>query len=359
MKHFLVFNYGSSTLKYAYFEDLKELYRSVLKVSKEEDVEGAVKKILNTVEKVDVIVHRVVHGKDLDSPLFIDREGLQILKELVAFNPLHNALAIIGVEVCLKDLADVPQYAVFDTFFFKHLPFTSKAYALPTRLYKEGIRRYGFHGISYSYLLKETAKLMGKSTDELSAIMLHLGSGASACAVYKGKPIDTSMGMTPLEGLVMLTRAGDLDPGVVLELLKKSNTLQDLERFLYRECGIKGLTHTEDMRQLIQNAREGSRIAKRALDLYIHRIKKYIGAYYVLLEELDALVFSGGVGENSPEVRSLVCNGLEKLGVIIEEEMNIKNEPYINSKKSKVKVLVIKTDEELEMVRQVQQALKV
>jgi acetate kinase len=247
----------------------------------------------------------------------------------------------------------VPQYAIFDTSFFRELPFTSRAYALPLEFYERGIKRYGFHGISYSYLLKETARLLGKDIKELSAIMLHLGSGASACAVYKGKPMDTSMGMTPLEGLVMSSRAGDLDPGILLHLLREKSP-EELEHLLYNECGVKGLTGSKDIGKMVQQAQEGDPIARRALELYVYRIKKYIGAYYAVLPKVDALVFSGGVGENSPVVRELVCKGLERLGVVLDESLNkSKDLPlFINSPDSKLKILVIKTDEDLEMARQ-------
>ncbi len=276
------------------------------------------------------------------------------LRELTLFAPLHNTLALAGVEVCIQELPHVPQYAIFDTSFFKDLPFTSRAYALPTELYQKGVKRYGFHGISYSYLLQETARLMKKRVNALNLIMLHLGSGASVCAVQKGKPIDTSMGMTPLEGLVMSTRAGDLDPGIVLYLLRMGKTPEEVESFLYKECGIKGLTGDGDMRRLIEDARKGVRDAEKALSLYVYRIKKYIGAYYAILPELDALVFSGGVGENSPEIRELVCTGMEKLGIIIDKKTNRKGQPpmCISAKNSKVKVFVIKTDEETQMVKQ-------
>ncbi|RMH79257.1 MAG: acetate/propionate family kinase, partial [Acidobacteria bacterium] len=275
MKHCLVFNYGSSTLKYAFFKGLRKLRTATLKAKSVEDCKSIVREVLRTAQRVDLIAHRVVHGMDMDSPMLIDHAGLQKLRELTLFAPLHNTLALAGVEVCIQELPHVPQYAIFDTSFFKDLPFTSRAYALPTELYQKGVKRYGFHGISYSYLLQETARLMKKRVNTLNLIMLHLGSGASVCAVQKGKPIDTSMGMTPLEGLVMSTRAGDLDPGVVLYLLKMGKTPEEVESFLYKECGIKGLTGDGDMRRLIEDARKGVRDAEKALSLYVYRIKKY------------------------------------------------------------------------------------
>jgi len=353
MKHILVFNYGSSSLKYALFEQLQAKVRESVKIDGVEDCQRAVRQVLTNIERIDAIAHRVVHGMDLGSPLPINEETIEKLRDLVSLSPLHNRLALAGIEVCLRELPQVPQYAIFDTSFFRELPFTSRAYALPLEFYERGIKRYGFHGISYSYLLKETARLLGKELKELSAIMLHLGSGASACAVYKGKPMDTSMGMTPLEGLVMSSRAGDLDPGILLHLLREKSP-EELEHLLYNECGVKGLTGSKDIGKMVQQAQEGDPIAQRALELYVYRIKKYIGAYYAVIPEVDALVFSGGVGENSPVVRELVCKGLEKLGVVLDEGLNkSKDLPlFINSPDSKLKILVIKTDEELEMVRQ-------
>jgi acetate kinase len=353
MKHILVFNYGSSSLKYALFEQLQAKVRESVKIDGIEDCQKVVRQVIANIERIDAIAHRVVHGMDLDSPLPINEETIEKLRSLVSLSPLHNSLALAGIEVCLQELPQVPQYAIFDTSFFRELPFTSRAYALPLEFYERGIKRYGFHGISYSYLLKETARLLGKELKGLSAIMLHLGSGASACAVYKGKPIDTSMGMTPLEGLVMSSRAGDLDPGILLHLLREKS-LEDLEHLLYNECGVKGLTGSKDIGKIVKQAQEGDPISQRALELYVYRIKKYIGAYYAVLPEVDALVFSGGVGENSPVVRELVCKGLEKLGIVLDEGLNKgKDLPlFINSPDSKLKILVIKTDEELEMARQ-------
>lgn len=357
MKYTLAINYGSSTLKYALFGDLKRLEGGTLKMG---DVQQILLSILKTFKRIDLTVHRVVHGMDLDSPMLIDGASFEVLKKLVAFDPLHNAFALTGIELCMKELPNVPHYVVFDTSFFKVLPITSKAYAVPFSLFEEGIKRYGFHGISYSYLLKEASKLLRKSISSVNLIMLHLGSGASICAVQSGKPVDTSMGMTPLEGLVMSTRAGDLDPGVVLHLLRKGKSLEEVERMIYKEWGIKGMTGISDMRQVIEEYTRGNESAKLAIDLYVYRIKKYIGAYYAVLPKLDALVFSGGVGENSPLVRKLVCRGLEKLGIIIDERINQKEQlPLcISRRDSEVKVLVIRTDEELEMVRQLRRALK-
>jgi acetate kinase len=239
MKHILVFNYGSSSLKYALFEQLQAKVRESVKIDGVEDCQKVVRQVIANTERIDAIAHRVVHGMDLDSPLPINEETIEKLKSLVSLSPLHNRLALAGIEVCLQELPQVPQYAIFDTSFFRELPFTSRAYALPLEFYERGIKRYGFHGISYSYLLKETARLLGKELKGLSAIMLHLGSGASACAVYKGKPIDTSMGMTPLEGLVMSSRAGDLDPGILLHLLRERSP-EELEHLLYNQWRSKG-----------------------------------------------------------------------------------------------------------------------
>lgn len=360
MKNILTLNYGSSSLKYALFKGLKRLEHGSIRTEGIQECKESVSLILRKLGRIDMIAHRVVHGMEHNSPMLIDGTGFELLKKLTVLDPLHNTLALAGVETCMKDLPGIPQYAIFDTSFYKDLPVTSKIYALPFDLYEKGIRRYGFHGISYSYLLKKSAKLLRKNANRVNLVMLHLGSGASICAVQEGKPVDTSMGMTPLEGLVMSTRAGDLDPGIILHLLKEGKSLQEVERVLYEECGIKGLTGASDMRQVIKSAKEGDKKARLALDLYIYRIKKYIGAYHAILPKLDALIFSGGVGENSPEVRELVCEGLEKLGIIIDKEMNRRTQlPLcVSHKRSKVKIFVIKTDEELEMIEQLRNAIK-
>ncbi len=357
MRRLLTLNYGSSSLKFALFEEYKRLEYDVLNLNEESDHKDALLHVLERYKDkgLSFVVHRVVHGMGHKGPTLLDKEGLRLIKELTEVSPLHNTFAAVGIEMFFEKMPWVSQYAVFDTSFHTTMPLHSSSYAIPTKLYEEGIRRYGFHGVSYSYLLKESSRLLKKEPHQLSLIMLHLGSGSSICAVHEGKSVDTSMGMKPLEGLVMSTRGGDLDPGIVLHLLKKGLSLEEVERMLYRDFGLKGVCGLSDMRQVIEKVQEGDKKAELALSLYVYRIKKYIGAYHALLPKLHAIVFSGGVGENSPLVRSMVCKGLEKIGIIIDEKMNEqRNLPlFINKQRSKVKVLVIKTDEELEMVSQV------
>ncbi|MFN3813963.1 MAG: acetate/propionate family kinase [Aquificaceae bacterium] len=357
MRRLLTLNYGSSSLKFALFEEYKKLEYDVLSLNNEDDHKYALLHILERYQNEDLsfVVHRVVHGMGYKSPMLLDKEKLKLIKELTVVSPLHNTFATIGIETVFEKMPWVSQYAVFDTSFHATMPLHSSSYAIPRRFYEEGIKRYGFHGVSYSYLLKESSRLLKKDQHQLSMIMLHLGSGSSICAVHEGKSVDTSMGMTPLEGLIMSTRGGDLDPGIVLRLLKKGLSSEEVERILYRESGLKGICGLSDMRQVIERVQEGDDMAELALSLYVYRIKKYIGAYHAVLPKLHAIVFSGGIGENNPLIRSMVCKGLEKIGIIVDEEMNKQKDlPLIvNKPESKVKVLVIRTDEELEMVSQV------
>ncbi|WP_448587736.1 acetate/propionate family kinase [Thermocrinis sp.] len=347
----LVINCGSSSLKYALFLEGKLRFKKGLRL--EEDLEGYLENILEEIKtfKLDAIGHRVVHGGDLNSPLRIDDGVIKTLESLTSLSPIHNYLSLKAIKFFSKALPQVPQYAVFDTSFFKTLPEYSRIYAIPYEFYKAGVKKYGFHGISYSYLLRRSAELLGKAPEETSLIILHLGSGASACAIHKGRPVETSMGMTPLEGLVMNTRPGDLDPGVLLHLLKTGMSLEELEEMLYRRSGIKGLSG-KDPKDLNEE--------DLAFKVYIHRIKKYVGAYLALLPEVDALVFSGGVGERSERVRRSVCKDLEHLGIVIDEEKNGKVDPpaFLQKENSKLKILVLETDEELEIFLNVEKVIK-
>ncbi len=350
MRNILVINCGSSSIKYALFLEGSLRFKKNIKL--EENVEKHLLQILEEVRlfELDAIGHRVVHGMDLDSSLKIDEQTIDILEGLLHLSPLHNYLSLKAIKFFRENLPNVPQYAVFDTSFFKDLPEYARVYAIPYKFYKSGVKRYGFHGISYSYLLKKTAELLEKPLEEINAIMLHLGSGASACAIKEGKPIDTSMGMTPLEGLVMNTRPGDLDPGIILHLLRTGLSLEELEDLLYKRSGIKGLSDGKELKDLEED--------DLAFKVYIHRIKKYIGAYYAIIPRLDAIVFSGGVGEKDPKVREFVCKGLEHMGIIIDEEKN-KNAispAFVQKKHSDVKILVLETDEELEIFLNLQKS---
>ena len=338
----LVLNPGSTNLKWSLWEEGRFLKREKVHFRDEEDLKEKLCLIKESAGPLDGVVHRVVHGKDLIEPCLIDRSVKEKIREALYFSPLHNRLALISIEA-FEDLG-VPQVAVFDTFFFKDLPEESTIYPLPYDLYREGIRRYGFHGISYSYVLERLKDLLREPKP--TAILTHIGGGASILAVKEGRPVDTSMGLTPLEGLMMSTRCGDIDPGIVLYLIKKGMNLKELEETLWRRSGFLGLCGSGDIREVLERRDQRAKIA---LEVFTRRVKKYIGGYIALIGRPQAIVFAGGAGENSPELRKMILSGLSHLGIEIDEERNSRNETLIGE--GEVKVFVIRTDEEAQMVK--------
>lgn len=351
----LVLNYGSATLKYALFEGEERRQKEKLPCEEEEALVEQLDLILASLSPPpEAVVHRVVHGGPISEPCLIDDAILEEITRACRYSPVHNRRAVIGIERC-RELS-IPQVAVFDTAFHATLPERAKLYALPFQFYLDGIRRFGFHGISYAYLLEETATLLGKPRREVNAILLHLGGGASICAVEGGRSVETSMGMTPLEGLVMDRRSGDLDPGIAIALAREFGP-KALERLLSEQAGLFGLTGTTDVPAILERAK-GEERCRLALDLYVHRIRKYLGAYFAVLEgRVEAVVFSGGIGENCPAIRERVCTGLEFLGLRLDPERNRKNLREISPPGSLPRLFVIPTDEELQMARTAQKLL--
>ena len=302
--------------------------------------------------------HRVVHGGEaFQAPALIDERVMDKIREQTPLAPLHNPANLVGIEVAMAGLPDVPHVAVFDTAFHHSMPPHAYHYALPFELYEaHRVRRYGFHGTSHGFVAKQAARYLGKPLDTLNLIVLHLGNGASAAAIENGLSIDTSMGMTPLEGLVMGTRCGDIDPAIVFFLARATGLKNDeLESMLNRESGLKGICGANDMREVLRRADEGDERAALAIDSYAYRIKKYIGAYCAVLGRTDAIVFTAGIGENSSEIRSRACEGLSALGIEIDEARNMSQEAgarEVQPADAKVKVLIIPTDEELEIAEQ-------
>jgi len=302
--------------------------------------------------------HRVVHGGEaFRAPALIDERVMDKIREQTPLAPLHNPANLVGIEVAMAGLPDVPHVGVFDTAFHHSMPPHAYHYALPFELYEaHRVRRYGFHGTSHGFVAKQAARYLGEPLDTLNLIVLHLGNGASAAAIENGLSIDTSMGMTPLEGLVMGTRCGDIDPAIVFYLARTTGLKNDeLESMLNRESGLKGICGVNDMREILRRADEGDERAALAIDSYTYRIKKYIGAYCAALGRTDAIVFTAGIGENSPEIRSRTCKGLSALGIEVDPERNMSPEAVareIQPADAKVKVLVIPTDEELEIAEQ-------
>ncbi|WP_367131316.1 MULTISPECIES: acetate kinase [Streptomyces] len=304
------------------------------------------------------IGHRVVHGgQKFTAPTVITDEVLAEIERLVPVAPLHNPANITGIRTAQALRPDLPQVAVFDTAFHTTMPESAARYAIDTATADAHmIRRYGFHGTSHAYVSRETAKLLGKDPSEVNVIVLHLGNGASASAVERGRCVDTSMGLTPLEGLVMGTRSGDLDPAVLLHLSRNAGMSTDeIDALLNKKSGLIGLCGDNDMREIRRRIDEGDAQARLAFDIYVHRLKKYIGAYYAVLGTVDAVAFTAGVGENAAPVREAAVAGLEALGLAVDAELNAvrSGEPRLISPESaRVAVAVVPTDEELEIATQ-------
>lgn len=304
-----------------------------------------------------VIGHRVVHGGErFREPTLITAEVLRTIWDLVPLAPLHNPANAGLIAAALDRFPDIPQVAVFDTAFFADLPEVAAGYAIDRAVAAEhGIRRYGFHGISHQYISAAAAELAGRGRSEFRQIVLHLGNGASASAVAGGQAIDTSMGLTPLEGLVMGTRGGDIDPGVLIHLMRSGMDADALETLLARRSGMLGLAGAVDLRDVHAKIAAGDRAAAAALDLYCYRIRKYIGSYAAALGRLDMITFTAGVGENDAVVRELAAGGLEALGIVLDPERNRAKESgprIISAAGSRVTVAVIPTNEELAIARQ-------
>jgi acetate kinase len=308
------------------------------------------------------IGHRVVHGGELfKQPTLIDDEVIAGIRAQVTLAPLHNPANLVGIEAAMAASPDTPQVAVFDTAFHHSIPRQAYLYALPYKLYRAyKIRRYGFHGISHGYVTRTAAEYLNIPLQRFNAIVFHLGNGASVTAVRSGKSVDTSMGLTPLEGLVMGTRSGDIDPAIYAYLEANAGmSVGSIDAMLNRESGLKGICDDNDMRRILERAQQGDDLAQLAFDIFCYRAKKYLGAYLAVLGRVDAVIFTAGIGENSAEVRSEICAGLEGLGISVDPERNSKRgSPLeIGSHDSRVKVLVIATQEELEIAQQAQQCM--
>lgn len=300
---------------------------------------------------IEAVGHRVVHGGETFSgSVLITDEVTRVLQENVELAPLHNPPNIKGIQAVSRIMPDTPQCGVFDTSFHVKMPPHAFLYGIPYELYKRyKIRRYGFHGTSHRYVSAQAAELMGKDISELKIVTAHLGNGCSMAAVDKGLSVDTTMGFTPLEGLLMGTRAGDIDPSVILYVMGKEGlSLSEAGTLLNKHSGLIGISgESSDMREIIAAVNDGNKRAKYAFDIFCYRIKKYIGAYAAAMGGIDALVFTGGIGENATEVRTQVCNDLKFLGIELDEKKNSAKEVVISKEKAKTKVFRIPTNEEL------------
>lgn len=385
----LIINCGSSSLKYQVFDmdneevlskgiverigikgsrvkhegnGQKRAYESIIKdhtqaiervfdLIKDEEV-GVIKSL----DEITAIGHRVLHGgEELSDSIIIDEHVKEVIREYVKFGPLHNPANLMGIEACEKIAPGKPNVAVFDTAFHQSMPAMNYMYGIPYEYYeKYRIRKFGFHGTSHKYITKRTAELLEKPENEVNLITIHLGNGSSLAAVKNGKCFDTSMGLTPLEGLIMGTRCGDLDPTVITFLMEEEGFKPgEMNTILNKQSGVLGISQmSSDFRDLEDAAAEGNERAKLALDMFNQRVKRYLGSYMVELGHVDAICFAGGIGENSGEMRADILEGLEEYGIIIDPERNdTRKEALISTDDSKIKVFVVPTNEELMIAR--------
>jgi acetate kinase len=367
----LVLNCGSSSLKYAVVEPHSgsQLAHGIIErigAGPVADHEAALRKAFDELAGAGLeldslglvaVGHRVVHGgPDLYRPTVVDDALIASLEALAPLAPLHNPPALLGIEVARRVLPDLPHVVVFDTAYFHDLPAAAATYAIPRDVAEQWhIRRYGFHGTSHQYVSEQAALFLQTPLESLNQIVLHLGNGASASAIVGGRPQDTSMGLTPMEGLVMGTRSGDIDPGVIMYLNRTAGlSMADVETMLNRRSGVLGLGGEIDFRQMHRRIESGDADAQLAYDVYIHRLRKYIGAYLALLGNTDVITFTAGVGENDAAVRRDALSGLAPLGIELDEHLNDSpacSPRRISFETSPVTVLVIPTDEELAIAR--------
>lgn len=321
--------------------------------------------VLKSLDEVEAIGHRVLHGgSKITQSVVIDDEVISVIDECCDLGPLHNPANLMGIRACMELMPGKPNVAVFDTAFHQTMPAKAYRYAIPTKFYeKYAVRKYGFHGTSHSFVSKETIKFLGLDKDNSKVIVCHLGNGASISAVENGKCVDTSMGLTPLEGLVMGTRSGDLDPAVVEFVCKKENIdVSEMLRILNKESGVMALSNglSSDFRDLEEAMEQGNEDAALAIDAFCYRVAKYVGSYVAAMNGVDAISFTGGIGENAGLVRGKVLSYLGYLGIKMDEKMNEKRgENFVlSTADSAVKVAVIPTNEELAICRETVELVK-
>ena len=313
-------------------------------------------RVLSQASDVDIVGHRVVHGgTEFEKSILVTPEVKMAISRMAILAPLHNPANLEGIEVVERIFPNIPQVAVFDTAFHRHMPLAAMVYPGPYDWYEQQIFRYGFHGISHQYCSRRAAQILGKDLESLRLITCHLGNGCSLAAIHHGLSIETTMGFTPLEGLMMGSRSGSIDPGIMLYLLQqKKVTVEQLDETLNKASGLKGISGTGDMRQILRDIKEDKPRAKLAFDMFVHRLRYYIGAMLATLGGLDALVFSGGIGENAAEVRSAACESFAFLGLKLDEQKNIQSPPdqLISAADSAIPTLIIHTQEDWAIARE-------
>lgn len=368
MNRVLVLNCGSSSVKYRLYHGDETLDHGTIERIGEADGgpgdhETAIRGMLDRLDLsgLAAVGHRVVHGgRRFHASVLVDDAVLAAIEELVPLAPLHNPANLTGIRVARAALPDVPQVAVFDTAFHHTLPDSAATYAIDADIARRyGIRRYGFHGTSHAYVSRRTAELLGRPYAELNTITLHLGNGASACAVAGGRSVATSMGMSPLAGLVMGTRSGDLDPMVVFHLRREGGlAVDEIDDLLNHRSGLLGLAGANDMREVLARRAAGDPAAALAFDVYCRRVTEYVGAYYALLGRVDAVTFTAGVGEHAATVRAAALAGLGRLGIAVDPARNEgTGDRVISPDGAEVAVCVIATDEEREIARETRAVL--
>lgn len=321
---------------------------------------GAIK----SMDEIGAVGHRVVHGGEkFANSVLIDDEVMEAINDCIDLAPLHNPPNIMGIEACKALMPNTPMVGVFDTAFHQTIPMSNYIYPLPYELYeKYGIRKYGFHGTSHKYVSLKAAEMLGKDIKDLNIVTCHLGNGASVCAVQGGKSVETSMGFTPLEGLAMGTRSGDVDPAIIPFIMEKEElTFDEVNELFNKKSGVLGISGiSSDFRDLEEAAAEGNKRAQLALDVFCNRVKKYIGAYAAIMCHIDALVFTAGIGENSVSIREKICEGLECIDIKIDKELNnVRGKEAIVSKDlTSTAILVIPTNEELMIARDTLELVK-
>ncbi|MAH04181.1 MAG: acetate kinase [Alphaproteobacteria bacterium] len=365
----LVINAGSSSVKFGVFEGGAHVFKHSLDGL--EHIEPALEKIPgilkeNGYKNFDAIGHRIAHGGEVfREACIIDSKVISAIESCVPLAPLHNPPNLTGIRIVQKTWPDLPQVAVFDTAFHQTMPQKAITYAVPQEWRDLGLRRYGFHGTSHKYVMQRVAEELSKSPEDLRIISCHLGNGASICAIDKGMSVDTSMGMTALEGLVMGTRSGDVDPGLFAFLYRTQGlTADQIEKSLYSESGLKALAGSNDMRVIEDKAADGDKKAQLALDIYAYRVRKYIGAYAAVMDGADVLAFTGGIGEHSAAMRKRICEGLDFMGLDFDEKKNAAvkldgfEAPQIQKDNAKVKVIVTQTREQWMIAREAENILR-
>ena len=350
----------NSCVSYKYGDEKKE--HNVKVANHNEAIEHALDAliesgVIKSKEEIGAIGHRMVHGGEkFRETCLLTEEVLDTVEELCDLAPLHNPHNLAGVRACQKALPAVEQYGIFDTAYHATIPKKAYLYGLPYKLYADHkIRKYGFHGISHKYVAKEAMRLLGENIKDYKIITCHLGNGASICATRYGESVETSMGFTPLEGLMMGTRAGSFDPEIIPYLVKnKGYTIEEVDEMMNKRSGMMGISnYTGDVRNLRESELKGNDAARLALEMFVYRVQKFIGSHTAAMGGLDVLVFTGGIGERAHYLRRMICMNFQFMGVKIDVQKNRNNEVFISAKNAEVDVLVVPTNEELQIVREI------